>query len=197
MIIAIAVYFCIADGVLIAQCLYYKSRKARLEAHNRRRHSSVDSPDPTTPLLGRPPGDNVPTAQEANGRRDSDAEDTLAKVVGEGGLGRSAWAKNTISLLGICVVGLVGWTVAWQTGMWKPAAQGENGGVDMAAGAQVLGYFSAVAYLGYVCLQSWFSEDIQLTKNSARGYRRSTRITATNHAKDCLFCSSSCLSWAI
>lgn len=151
MIIAIAVYFCIADGVLISQCLYYKGRKARLEAHNRRRHSSVDSPDPTTPLLGRPPGD-VPAPQETNGRRDSDADDTLAKFVGEGSLGRSAWAKNTISLLAICVAGLVGWTVAWKTGMWKPAPQGENGGVDMAAGAQVLGYFSAIAYLGYVNL---------------------------------------------
>lgn len=143
-------YFCIADGVLIAQCLYYKSRKARAEAHHRRRHSSVDSPDPTTPLLGRPPGDNVSASQEINGRRDSDAENTLAKFVGEGGLGRSAWAKNTISLLAICVVGLVGWTVAWQAGIWKPATEDENGGVNMAAGAQVLGYFSAVAYLGYV-----------------------------------------------
>lgn len=154
MIIAIAVYFCIADGVLIAQCLYYKGRNARLGARDRRRNSSIDEPDPTTPLLGRPPGDNQPVPQDINGRRGSDAEDTLAKIVEEGDSGRSACVKNSISLIAICVVGMVGWTVAWQTGVWKPAAQGENGGVDMAAGAQVLGYFSAVAYLGYVYRQS-------------------------------------------
>lgn len=150
-IIAIAVYFCLADGVLIAQCLYYKYRKTHLEAYHDRRRSSTDSPEPTTPLLGRLPEENHARAQyETNGCRSSDAEDTLAKVVEEGETGRSAWVKNTISLLAICVVGLAGWTVAWQTGVWKPASQDGNGGVDTAPGAQVLGYFSAVAYLGYV-----------------------------------------------
>jgi uncharacterized protein with PQ loop repeat len=43
---------------------------------------------------------------------------------------------------------MAGWTVAWQTGVWKPAPKERNGGVDMAAGAQVLGYISAVCYLG-------------------------------------------------
>ncbi|RMJ26659.1 hypothetical protein PHISP_02471 [Aspergillus sp. HF37] len=148
-IIAIAVYFCLADGVLIAQCLYYRARNSRREAHHNRRHSSTDSPEPTTPLLGRLPEENSRSAQQdANGRRDDQAENAIAKVVEEGESGRSAWAKNTVSLLAICVVGVAGWTIAWQTGVWKPASQDGNGGVDMASGAQVLGYFSAVAYLG-------------------------------------------------
>lgn len=152
-IIAIAVYFCIADGVLITQCLYYRTRNARRETLHHRHRESNDSPEPTTPLLGRLPEDNSrATQQEINGRRESEAEDAIAKVVEEGETGRSAWAKNTISLLAICVVGVAGWTVAWQTGVWKPAPQDGNGGVDMAPGAQVLGYFSAVAYLGYVPL---------------------------------------------
>lgn len=143
-------YFCIADSVLITQCLYYRSRKARIEAHHRRRHSSTESPEPTTPLLGRAPDENRTAPYNTNGRRDSDVEDTLAKIVEEGESGRAAWVKNSLSLLGICVVGMVGWAVAWQTGIWKPASQDHNGGVDMAVGAQILGYFSAVAYLGYV-----------------------------------------------
>lgn len=56
--------------------------------------------------------------------------------------------KNSSSVLAIALIGMVGWVVAWQTGMWKPAPQDENGGVDMAVGAQVLGYLSAVCYLG-------------------------------------------------
>jgi hypothetical protein len=57
------------------------------------------------------------------------------------------------SVLAICVIGMVGWTFAWQTGVWKPAPlEGGNGGVDMAPGAQVLGYISAICYLGLVNL---------------------------------------------
>lgn len=78
-------------------------------------------------------------------------EDPMTKALDEDeDAGRSAWVKNFSSVLGICVIGMVGWVAAWQTGMWKPAAQGENGGVDMAAGAQALGYISAVCYLGWV-----------------------------------------------
>ena len=61
--------------------------------------------------------------------------------------------RNTSSCVGICFIGFAGWVIAWQMGLWKPAPQGQNGGVDMAAGAQVLGYISALCYLGYVtCL---------------------------------------------
>lgn len=118
--------------------------------HNRRR-SSARSVEPTTPLLSQLPEDSSRAAQhDTNRRRGSQAENAIAKVVEEEESGRSAWVKNTISLLAICVVGLVGWTIAWQTGAWKPASQEGNGGVDMAPGAQVFGYISAVAYLGYV-----------------------------------------------
>lgn len=155
-IITIAFYFCIADGVLIGQCLYYKNRNSRREALERRRRSSTETPDPTTPLLGRHFSDYVEAGPAAaqrdallNGRRGSDMEDPLAKMLDEGqDGGRSAWVKNTSSVLAIALIGCVGWVVAWQSGMWKPAPQDENGGVDMAVGAQVLGYISAACYLG-------------------------------------------------
>jgi uncharacterized protein with PQ loop repeat len=157
-IVAIAVYFCIADGVLIAQCLYYKARNARLEQHRRRR-SSVETPDPTTPLLGRRFSDSVPPqprrrssgslrGHQAAGRRESQPEDSLAKIVEESEYGRKAWIKNMISVLGIFVVGMAGWTVAWQTGMWAPAPQGTHNDGAVSTGGQILGYFSAACYLG-------------------------------------------------
>ncbi|RAL09509.1 PQ-loop repeat-containing protein [Aspergillus homomorphus CBS 101889] len=164
-IVAIAVYFCIADGVLISQCLYYKARNSRrAAARHRRRRSSVETPDTITPLLGRRFSDAVehhrPAARRAEGYVQGDGhhsgygnvstgpEDTLAKIVEENDVGRKAWVKNFSSVLAICVIGMAGWTIAWQTGVWKPAPKEVNGGVDMAPGAMVLGYISALCYLG-------------------------------------------------
>ncbi|KAJ6020920.1 hypothetical protein N7540_006424 [Penicillium herquei] len=160
-IVAIAVYFCIADGVLIAQCLYYKARNSRPESLHRRRRSSVETPDPTTPLLGRRFSDSLETPNgrrrrssgslrgyQNAGRRESQVEDPLAKIVEESEFGRKAWIKNFFSVLGIFFVGMAGWTMAWQTGMWAPAPQENSNTPDVATSGQVLGYFSAVCYLG-------------------------------------------------
>lgn len=153
MIVAIAVYFCIADGVLIAQCLFYKARK-REPIHRRR--SSTETPDPTTPLLGRRFSDSLPGSRRRSSgsqggyrsRRESEVEDTLAKIVEENDFGRKAWVKNAISVLGIFFVGFAGWAMAWQTGMWEPAPLESNDPSNEATGGLVLGYFSAVCYLG-------------------------------------------------
>ncbi|KAJ5774531.1 hypothetical protein N7457_009427 [Penicillium paradoxum] len=158
-IVAIAVYFCIADGVLIAQCLYFKARNSRPEPFSRRR-SSTEIPDPTTPLLGRPFSDSVEPSEsrrrpsgsqrrnQASGRRESEIEDTIAKIVEENDHGRKAWVKNFTSVIGIFFIGMVGWTMAWQTGMWAPAPLENNNRSEQATGGLVLGYFSAVCYLG-------------------------------------------------
>ncbi|KAL2828727.1 PQ loop repeat-domain-containing protein [Aspergillus cavernicola] len=164
-IVAIAIYFCLADGVLITQCLYYRVRNSRAAAHARH-SSSTTTPEPTTPLLGRRRSDSLEGAgQRRRGSRQSYSalsgsqeqgqgqgqgpDGALAKLVEENRVGQGALLKNLSSVLAICVVGMAGWTVAWQTGVWKPAPlEGANGGVDMVPGAQVLGYISAVCYLG-------------------------------------------------
>ncbi|KAL2795894.1 PQ loop repeat-domain-containing protein [Aspergillus keveii] len=164
-IVAIAVYFCIADGVLIGQCLYYRARNSRRSAALAE-HSTTTNSEPTTPLLGRRSSDALADATAGRRRRGSrpsysaipgagangasqGPDDTLAKLVEENSAGQGVWLKNMSSVLAICVIGMVGWTFAWQTGVWKPAPlEGGNGGVDMAPGAQVLGYISAICYLG-------------------------------------------------
>ncbi|KAJ5217645.1 uncharacterized protein N7469_011270 [Penicillium citrinum] len=158
-IVAIAVYFCIADGVLIAQCLYYKARNARLQSNYRRR-SSTETPDPTTPLLGRRFSDSIPASQsrrrssgslrgyQAASQRETQTEDPLVKIVEENEYGRKAWVKNFLSVVGIFIVGMAGWMMAWQTGMWAPAPQESHSDNGEAASGQVLGYFSAICYLG-------------------------------------------------
>ncbi|KAL4750750.1 hypothetical protein BDW72DRAFT_108548 [Aspergillus terricola var. indicus] len=161
-VVAIAVYFCLADGVLISQCLYYRARNSHVAAAHVYESSSA-TPEPTTPLLGRRYSDALldgDSSQRRRGSRPSYSavngpqqgqlpDDTLAKLVEEDRIGHGAFVKNISSVLAICVIGMAGWTVAWQTGVWRPAPlEGGSGGVDMAPGAQVLGYISAVCYLG-------------------------------------------------
>lgn len=76
---------------------------------------------------------------------------------------RRAWVKNILSILVIAIIGTAGWAVAYKTGAWTPAPTpgqerdgprgGGNGGngaksQDTPVGAEILGYLSAVAYLG-------------------------------------------------
>jgi hypothetical protein len=57
--------------------------------------------------------------------------------------------KNALSIVGVCVVGAAGWAIAWKTGVWAPQPTTDDStGTEMAMGAQILGYASAVCYLG-------------------------------------------------
>lgn len=80
-------------------------------------------------------------------------EDTLSKILEEGDEGGSALMKNSLSVVLVVLAGAAGWAIAWRSGVWTPtpeAGEGEVGGRAVAVGASVLGYFSAVCYLGYV-----------------------------------------------
>jgi hypothetical protein len=63
--------------------------------------------------------------------------------------GGSEWVKNTLSVFGICAVGAAGWAIAWKTGVWVPQpTHNDAAGSDTPLGASILGYASAVCYLG-------------------------------------------------
>jgi uncharacterized protein with PQ loop repeat len=149
-VIVIAVYICIADTVLVCQCLYYNARNAR-----RSRRLSDDLPTPTTPLLGRQISDDLSlpesrrrrSSASLRGRHPRLAENALAGFVGESGSGRSAWVNNLLSVLAICVIGSAGWAMAWRTGVWTPTPAGSGGGATRTVGSQILGYISAICYL--------------------------------------------------
>ncbi|KAI1913885.1 hypothetical protein LOZ53_002539 [Ophidiomyces ophidiicola] len=160
-VIAIAVYFCIADGILISQYLYYNFKNARRADRYRRRTSSSvsDTPDPLTPLLSRRMSENMglPGSRRrssASLRRISSHRsavqrtDSLAKILEETEP-KNVWLKNTLSALGICAAGTVGWVIAWKSGVWVPIAEAKPGDTENAAfGATILGYISAACYLG-------------------------------------------------
>lgn len=172
-VIAIAVYFCIADGVLIGQCIYYNLKNSREDALRTTLSRSGDSdeevPDPATPLLSRRMSENLGISPGSYGtttlRRISShrshrshrrVQDSLVKIFDETEP-KNVWLKNTFGVLAICIVGTAGWAIAWQTGAWSPTPT--NGPIDdreIAIGAQVVGYFSAACYLGYVDMSgSW------------------------------------------
>lgn len=176
-VIALAVYFCFADGILILQCAYYN-------AMNRRKESKLETeaingaPTEEQPLLQNghatapkspahrkktslTDGDNIglpgshrrsSSNASASLRRPSHPErqDSLTAILEEP-TRTHAWLKNTVSILAIVAAGTAGWAIAWKTGAWQPTPVGgheEGAGQGTPLGAEVLGYGSAVLYLG-------------------------------------------------
>ena len=154
-VIAIAIYFCFADGVLISQCLYYNIVNKRRDARTSTTEAMIAEEEP---LLARTrsgsltiPGSRRRSSNASLRRRSSGqpSRDALSKIIeGDESLGR-LWLRNTISVLAIIAAGTAGWALAWQSGAWKPTPQHQGSAEErVAVGAQVLGYASAVAYLG-------------------------------------------------
>ncbi|KAF2399221.1 PQ-loop-domain-containing protein [Trichodelitschia bisporula] len=165
-VVALAVYFCIADTILISQCLYYNflnRRKSTPIPEDRLSNGTEQRPnreDEHAPLLRRAshssiglPGSHTRRRSSAASRRLSRGtrRDSLAEILEEES-GSSGWIKNLLSLLAVCLIGTAGWAIAWRTGVWQPAPTGGAGSGEgperVAWGAQVLGYASAVCYLG-------------------------------------------------
>ena len=190
-VIAIGVYFCIADGVLIGQVLYYRVRNKRREGKSLVQaarasvvgdgytpqvngnaitaSTSQEDPDETEPLLSRTRSNptqprrrssniTIPGSGAHSRRKSSTAshphDHPLSKILEEttSTPSRRAWLTNTLSILGIVLVGTAGWAAAYASKAWTPtpppSQDPDLSTPRMAAGAQVLGYLSAAAYLG-------------------------------------------------
>ncbi|KAF7192159.1 putative vacuolar amino acid transporter YPQ1 [Pseudocercospora fuligena] len=173
-VIALAVYFCIADLVLISQCLYYlglkKKQEKKVEAreegteqtpllngHAAQNGAVSKSPKPSQPKrrltdvteenLGLP-GSRRTSRASLRRMSTNEGRDSLERILEEPTRTR-AIVKNTVSFLGVCAVGAAGWAIAWKTGAWRPTPVGEEGDSgETPIGAEILGYISAVCYLG-------------------------------------------------
>ncbi|KAK4949205.1 hypothetical protein LTR28_007282 [Elasticomyces elasticus] len=162
---ALAAYFCVADLVLIAQCVYYNWVNERRRRRGRGEVVEGGGGGETSPLLrprvasaGGLPGSR--RRSSAASRRSSKRASDLAAARADGLAGileeearesarGGAWVKNGVSVVAIVAVGAVGWAVAWKTGAWTPTPVDAGEGAQYSPrGAQVLGYASAVAYLG-------------------------------------------------
>ena len=173
-VIAIAVYFCFADVALIGQCLYYnalnrrkKEKQRATESVDEHTNGSASGQHEQTPLLqesrSTPPRQvkrrltdvneenlGLPGSRRRSSRRNTDdlRRNSLERILEEPTTLRT-WLKNTISILGIIVVGTAGWAIAWRTGAWRPTPTSPDGDAHRGpVGAEILGYISAVLYLG-------------------------------------------------
>jgi hypothetical protein len=151
--IALGIYFCFADFVLITQVLYYRRKSAR-----ERKESIVTEASEEEPLLARRQSSDIGLPGSHRRRSSvlsstSHQSDTIVKLIeeAESDDGRP-WLRNMLSILAIIAVGATGWTIAWQSGVWQPAPVEPDIPIasESHVGAKILGYISAVCYLGYV-----------------------------------------------
>ena len=201
-VIALAIYFCFADAVLLSQCFYYNTLNARRERKRSIAAAENAVVDENAPLLAEPqenlglPGSRRRSSAASRRRTRSSAErsNSLSNILEEG-QGSTAWLKNTLSVAIILIAGAAGWAIAWRAGAWKPTpVDVSDGGRHMPVGAEVLGYASAVCYLGYV---SSSRHTLRFCANMVQvlASLRSSRIIVNDHAKACRCYSFCCRSW--
>ncbi|KAL8879591.1 MAG: hypothetical protein Q9198_002829 [Flavoplaca austrocitrina] len=151
-VIALAFYFCLADIILILQCLYYNYLFDRI-FHKLPLTENVSADGPQRPLLARQTGDaGLPGTHHystSQGQSDIDAEEAVPADDTEGNGWASSWVKNTLYLFCVCAFGAIGWAIAWKIGLWVPVPE-QKGNIDAGGhiGAELLGYVSAACYLG-------------------------------------------------
>ncbi|KAF8421925.1 vacuolar membrane PQ loop repeat protein [Tirmania nivea] len=153
-VVTLALYYCFADFVLLSQVLYYNqlSRRRnvmeteRRHSHEQRHHVDTAVPtDPTQPLLPRRGSMSTQSImyrrQSASRRRDS-----LSALIERKPSIRMV-TRNMLAIFCTCLLGSLGWFIAWKSGAWKVRDETRNKD-PQEIGAQILGYISAVLYLG-------------------------------------------------
>lgn len=148
--VALACYFCIADVVLITQCIYYNTKTARRDlllrqGRTRRRSSSTavagnvgdiggeevipdegDEDEDDSPLLARRRSSSLglPGSHRRRSTRRSETNlDPLRRMItGEDETPDSnPWLHNTLSLLAVWIVGALGYFASYRMGAWEVA----------------------------------------------------------------------------
>lgn len=169
----LAWYFCVADFLLISQCLYYN-------AVNARRAAEAAAASEEAPLLG----------ERRRSRRRSISSEDGAKIAPAGDelIERSSWSSNAACLLGVYVVGFAGWYLSYKAGAYNETdpvvlddAERSSSNLLEKIG-MVLGYFSAVCYLWYASYLVSRMKRARLTFLVLASLR-SSRTIAKNHAR--------------
>ncbi|KAL5866912.1 hypothetical protein ACKVWC_010803 [Pyricularia oryzae] len=165
--VALAVYFCFADVVLITQCVYYNALTARREARlngngnaetqNGASRAVEDEPDEEEPLLSRRRRSSLAGLPGSQRRHSSMARDVsnldpLARcITGEDETPDAhPWLHNTLSLVAVYVVGTAGFFVSYGMGAWgdhTDAPEIPEAGDAVTAFGLTMGYVSAALYL--------------------------------------------------
>ncbi|EPE03920.1 vacuolar membrane pq loop repeat protein [Ophiostoma piceae UAMH 11346] len=155
--VALASYFCVADVVLISQCLYYNTKTARRElvlrqGRPRRRSSATavagateddsseevfegDEAEDDSPLLGRRRSSSIglPGSHRHHSTRRSESHlDPLRRIItGEDETPDSnPWLHNALSLVAVWVVGALGYFASTRMGAFETPGSPGDGSID-------------------------------------------------------------------
>ncbi|KAH6894082.1 PQ loop repeat-domain-containing protein [Thelonectria olida] len=154
--IALASYFCIADCILISQCMYYNTINARRADVARNAPPSEESP-----LLAnrrrRSSSFGLPGSHRRHATHTETSMEPIRKVLtGEDETPDSRpWVHNALALLAVYIVGFAGWFVSYKMGAWNgtdPSPPDADAVMTVTKSASEsfglgLGYVSAVCYL--------------------------------------------------
>jgi hypothetical protein len=151
--VVLASYFCMADLVLISQCVYYNTINARKRTTRQNSvHTEVSEDEPLlnrlrSSSMGLPGSQRHPTYHHT----ESSLEPLRKIVTGEDDTPDSKpWLHNFLSILAVYLVGATGWFVSYKFGAWDqdpPVVGGPEDAETFQAIGLVLGYVSAVFYL--------------------------------------------------
>lgn len=151
--IVLAVYFCIADMMLISQCLYYRCIITRGQ-----QAKVIEEPDgvgANQPLLGPKIQENGQTrsVQEtcaSDLRCDRSIDAAVSSELPIHNRSLSILMRNLTAIVVVGLLGVLGWLIAWKSGIWKPLIDRDDHlDKETSIGASMLGYLSAILYLGY------------------------------------------------
>lgn len=149
-VIALAIYFCFADGALITQCIYYNTLNAKKDEEEQAQEQAEASTE-QDPLLAAAASQRKPSTTSRRSHRRSSARsrrDSLSRALAKP-TASSAWIKNSLSILAIIAAGTAGWALAYKTGAWHPVPiKNHADSTPTPLGASLLGYGSALLYLG-------------------------------------------------
>lgn len=139
-------YFCLADLILILQCVYYNTRNRRRA--ERLAQSGGAEPREDSPLLGRQDSESI--AANGNGADATWKDDANEEAEPENGSSGS-FVNNLLSLVAVYVIGAAAWFISYKAGAWDTAEPAPDAPDDANnpwewAGL-TLGYISAVCYL--------------------------------------------------
>ena len=155
--IALAIYFCVTDALIITQCLYYNLKNSRKANHpdGLVNNGQGESDNVEQPLLRRRSDSNVLSGprrrSSASQKRRNTSLLSPSHSYPEVESNSKTWLRNAISIFLVCLAGTLGWVIAWKIGAWQPVpTESDDGDASQVVGAEVLGYASAVLYLGYV-----------------------------------------------
>ncbi|KAH7157463.1 PQ loop repeat-domain-containing protein [Dactylonectria estremocensis] len=152
--VALASYFCIADIILIAQTVYYRTVSARRASQQHIDH--LADPSEESPLIARRRSSSfgLPGSQRQHTTHTESSLEPLRKIVtGEDETPDSRpWIHNGMSLLAVYLIGFAGWFVSYKAGAWgstdpTPPDVTVNEESTTEIIGLTLGYFSAACYL--------------------------------------------------